>query len=194
MDEYAKAFGWVIMHWSRLEHALSVLVAKLAGTTETTAEIIYLPLSADSRKKLITALAQANLPAGSLQDKVLESMTRFDAARIRRNNFIHSPVAWVDPEDNTIRQRNDQQRGVLKKAISEVPLNEVRKLARDLNAWVTRSSARFVFIRTSLRPFPRFVLLRSRADLSSERTERLDECIPRISRRRLEGSARRRGA
>jgi len=133
MDEYARAFGWVVMHWTRLEHNMMVLVEKLTGTDRTTAEAIYLPLRANARSQLIAALAKANIPEKHLQDRVLEFVTQFDSVRIQRNHLMHSPIAWVSDADSTMRQRRESQYGQVKKALAEVPLSDVRSLGATIN-------------------------------------------------------------
>jgi hypothetical protein len=133
MDEYAQAFGWIAMHWARLEQGLSMLIGKLAGTDLATAEIIALPLNAFSKYQLVQALARQNLAEGPLRDKVLELIDRFDKLRVRRNAFVHSAVDFVDPADGLMLQRRDKQRGELVKDVAKVPLREVRELGKSLN-------------------------------------------------------------
>jgi hypothetical protein len=133
MDEYAKHFGWIAMHWSRLEKNMCVLLEKLAGTSRETAEAIFLPLNADARKNLLLALTDLNVNKENLKLRIKKFLTEFDESRIQRNRFMHSGVAWVDPKDGVMRQHRDSQRGQLKRLIDEVPIEMVEKLSRDLN-------------------------------------------------------------
>jgi hypothetical protein len=145
MDDYAKAFGWIAMHWSHLERNMCILLQRLAGTSRTTAEAIYLPLNADSRKKLLASLVLANISDEPLRTRLLDFLDRFDAARVRRNNYMHSSVAWVDPQDQIMRQHRESQRGKLKKDVAEVPLAEVQLFRDELNRLGNEVLADFCF-------------------------------------------------
>lgn len=133
MDDYAKAFGWIAMHWSKLERNMCFLLQRLTATNAATAEAIYLPLNADSRQKLLSALVLLNVSDKALQSRLFDFLSRFDKARIQRNHLMHSSVAWVDPEDRVMRQFREKQRGKLQKSIAEVSLIEAQDLGDDLN-------------------------------------------------------------
>ena len=132
MDQYATAFGRLSMAWSNLEYNMAALTERLLGTTKQNADIVYYSMNPVARKDLISALAKQNLDE-ALQAKIAAFLAEYDRIRVRRNDIIHSPVAWLDPADGIMRQRITKQRGVLRETVVEAPLKQVEQLAREAN-------------------------------------------------------------
>jgi hypothetical protein len=96
-----RELGRFVVNFNSAEHSLRRLAFVLIDpAVERTGEITVDRLGADGLGDLVQALAHYRLGINSaIALRIDAAVKRFDAVRIRRNNFVHA--IWIVPDDAT---------------------------------------------------------------------------------------------